>query len=77
MSTPNELHARLDRLNAAIHSGERTITTEDGASVTYRTLEEMWAARRDLESQIAGAAGGARNRRATVARFSFGTLRGR
>lgn len=77
MSTPNELQARLVRLNAAIHSGERTITTEDGASVTYRGLDEMWAARRDLEAQIAGSAGGASNRRATVARFSFGTLRGR
>lgn len=72
MSTP-ELNQRLALLNAAIHSGERTVTGANGASVTYRSLEEMKDARRDLESQIAGP--GVR-RRAVVIRASFGTLRG-
>ena len=72
MSTP-DLQQRLARLNAAIHSGERTITTADGASVTYRSLDEMLAARRDLEAQLAPVG---MRRRAVVTRVSFGTLRG-
>lgn len=72
MSTP-ELQQRLARLNAAIHSGERTITDEKGASVTYRSLDEMRAVRRDLEAQMAPA--GVRHR-PVVVRASFGTLRG-
>ena len=75
MSTPTELHARLDRLNAAIHSGERTITTEDGASVTYRSLDEMLTARRDLQTQLTGATTG-RRPGVIVARFRNVTLRG-
>ena len=75
MSTPQELQARLARLNAAIHSGERTVTTEDGASVSYRDLDEMLRARRDLQEQIA-ATGTSRRPRATVARFRNITLRG-
>lgn len=67
---------RLARLNAAIHSGERTITTEDGASVTYRSLDEMMAARRDLQAQIAALAAPGRPR-AVVARFRFAGLRDR
>lgn len=74
MSTHNELQARLERLNAAIHSGERTITTEDGASVTYRNLDEMTAARRDLQTQISALSGRGRPR-AVVARFRFAGLR--
>ncbi|MGP1681434.1 MAG: phage head-tail joining protein [Giesbergeria sp.] len=72
MSTP-EQQQRLAQLNAAIHSGERTITDAKGASVTYRSLDEMMAARRDLEAQMAPV--GAR-RRAVVARATFTTLRG-
>lgn len=72
MSTP-ELQQRLARLNAAIHSGERTISMQDGRSVTYRSMDEMLAARRDLEAQLAPQ--GSR-RRAVVVRASFGTLRG-
>lgn len=74
MSTPQELQARLARLNAAIHSGERSITTEDGASVTYRDYKEMIAARRDLEIQIAAAVS-PRRPTAVVARFRSTTLR--
>lgn len=76
MSTLQDLQTRLARLNAAIHSGERTITTEDGASVTYRSLDEMMAARRDLQTQIASV-GGAVRPRAVVARFRFAGLRDR
>ena len=76
MSTHQELQARLDRLNTAIHSGERSITTEDGASVTYRNLDEMTAARRDLHTQIAALARKGRPR-AVVARFGFAGLRDR
>lgn len=75
MSTLQDLQTRLARLNAAIHSGERTITTEDGASVTYRSLEEMMAARRDLQTQMASAGGAVH--RAVVARFRFAGLRDR
>lgn len=76
MSTLNELQARLAALNAAIHSGERTITTEDGASVTYRSLDEMLAARRDLQQQIAAAASPGRGHGMVVLRPRFTTLRG-
>lgn len=76
MSTHQDLQMRLERLNAAIHSGERTITTEDGASVTYRNLDEMTAARRDLHAQIAALSGAGRPR-AVVARFRFAGLRDR
>ena len=72
MSTP-EQQQQLARLNAAIHSGERTVVTATGASVTYRSIDEMLAVRRDLEAQMAltGA-----SRRAVVARATFTTLRG-
>lgn len=76
MSTLQDLLMRLARLNAAIHSGERTITTEDGASVTYRSLDEMKAARRDLHTQISAVAGTGQAR-ALVARFRFAGLRDR
>lgn len=72
MSTP-EQQQRLARLNAAIHSGERTITDAKGASVTYRSLDEMKEARRDLEAQMAPS--GSR-RRALVVCATFTTLRG-
>lgn len=72
MST-QELQQRLARLNEAIQSGERTVTTRDGASVTYRSLEEMRDARRELESQLSPRAS---RRRALVVRASFGTIRG-
>ncbi|ABX37314.1 hypothetical protein Daci_4685 [Delftia acidovorans SPH-1] len=76
MSTLQDLQMRLARLNAAIHSGERTITTEDGASVTYRSLDEMMGARRDLHTQISAVAGTGQSR-ALVARFRFAGLRDR
>ncbi|KFJ10289.1 hypothetical protein DR66_2041 [Delftia acidovorans] len=76
MSTLQDLQMRLARLNAAIHSGERTITTEDGASVTYRSQDEMMGARRDLHTQIAAVAGTGQSR-ALVARFRFAGLRDR
>lgn len=76
MSTHQELQARLERLNAAMHGGERTITTEDGASVTYRNLDEMKDARRDLHTQISALSGAGRPR-AVVARFRFAGLRDR
>lgn len=72
MSTP-ELQQRLAHLNAAIHSGERTVQGANGSSVTYRSLDEMKEARRDLENQIAGPSV---RRRAVVVRAAFGTLRG-
>ena len=72
MSTP-EQQQQLARLNAAIHSGERTVVTATGASVTYRSIDEMLAVRRDLEAQMAPAGA---SRRAVVARATFTTLRG-
>ncbi|MDH0371815.1 phage head-tail joining protein [Comamonas aquatica] len=75
MSTPTDLHATLARINAAIHSGERRITTEDGASVEYRSLQEMLDVRRDLQAQIAAQSTRAVPR-LTVARPRFTTLRG-
>lgn len=76
MSTPAELNTRLDRLNAAIHSGERTVVLEDGSSVTYRSQDEMMAARRDLHAQIAVAAGTGRGQGMVVLRPRFTTMRG-
>ena len=72
MSTP-EQQQRLALLNAAIHSGERTITGANGASVTYRSLDEMLQARRDLEAQMAPKG---RAARPVVMRATFGTIRG-
>ncbi len=72
MSTP-EQQQQLARLNAAIHSGERTVVTATGASVTYRSIDEMLAVRRDLEAQMAPSGA---SRRAVVARATFTTLRG-
>ncbi len=72
MSTP-EQQQQLARLNAAIHSGERTVVTATGASVTYRSIDEMLAVRRDLEAQMAPTGA---SRRAVVARATFTTLRG-
>ena len=72
MST-TDLQTRLARITAAIDSGERTVTTSDGAFVTYRTLEEMREVQRGLQAQLAPA--GVRTR-PLVIRASFGTLRG-
>lgn len=72
MSTP-EQQQRLALLNAAIHSGERTITDAKGASVTYRSVDEMIAARRDLLAQMAPATTALRP---VVSRVTFTTLRG-
>ena len=72
MSTP-EQQQQLARLNAAIHSGERTVVTATGSSVTYRSIDEMLAVRRDLEAQMAPTGA---SRRAVVARATFTTLRG-
>ena len=72
MSTP-EQQQQLARLNAAIHSGERTVVTATGASVTYRSIDEMLAVRRDLEAQMAPTGA---SRRAVVARATFTTPRG-
>jgi len=68
-----QLRQRLERLNAALHSGEKTIITSDGASVTYRSLEEMLQARRDIEGQLQAQA--LRPRMAGV-RVTFTTVRG-
>lgn len=76
MSTLTDLQKRLDRLNAAIHSGHRSVTSEDGASVDYRNLDEMLAARRDLQSQIAAAVTPSRRHGLQVARVNFVTRRG-
>lgn len=72
MSTPEQTQ-RLAQLNAAIHSGERTITGASGASVTYRSVDEMIAARRDLLAQMVPASSA---RRPVMARATFTTLRG-
>lgn len=72
MSTPEQIQ-RLAQLNAAIHSGERTITGANGASVTYRSVDEMIAARRDLMAQMVPPTTALRP---VVARVTFTTLRG-
>lgn len=76
MSTLAELNTRLNRLNAAIHSGERTVVLDDGSSVTYRSLDEMLVTRRDLHAQIAAASGSGRGQGMVVLRPRFTTLRG-
>lgn len=76
MSTLAELNTRLNRLNAAIDSGERTVVLDDGSSVTYRSLDEMRAIRRDLHAQIAAVSGSGRGQGMVVLRPRFTTLRG-
>jgi hypothetical protein len=76
MSTLAELNTRLNRLNAAIDSGERTVALDDGSSVTYRSLDEMMATRRDLQTRIAAASGSGRSQGMVVMRPRFTTMRG-
>jgi uncharacterized protein YqfB (UPF0267 family) len=71
MSTP-ELQQRLARLDAAIQSGEKTVSLADGSSVTYRSLDEMRAVRRDLAASMAPAS----RPRLQSMRVNFGTIRG-
>ena len=71
MSTP-ELQQRLALLDAAIQSGEKTIQSPNGGSVTYRSLDEMKEARRDIVAQLSPV----RRRKAVTMRATFTTLRG-
>jgi hypothetical protein len=49
MSAPTQ--DDLDRLNAAIVSGERQVSI-GGQSVTYQTVDSMIKARNDLQTQL-------------------------
>lgn len=62
MATKIELQDRLERLNRAIGSGIQTVSYADGRQ-TYRDLDEMFAARRDIERQIADIEGKSTRRR--------------
>lgn len=64
--------ADLDRLDAAIAGGELSVTV-DGKSVTYRSVQDLMAAREHVQAQIARTAGQPRR---AVFRFTFGTHRG-
>jgi len=67
------LKQRLEHLNAAIHSGERTITEPGGSSVTYRSLDDMLRTRADILAQLDAAN---KRPRMGVVRATFSTLRG-
>ncbi len=59
----------LDRLNAAIVSGERQVSI-GGQSITYQTVDSMIKARNDLQAQLlsgpSAATGAMRPRRGRV-----------
>lgn len=62
----------LDAVNAAIASGELTVS-HNGRTVTYRSMDDLMKARAtiqaDLASVVSGRAGGSY-------RYTFSTLRG-
>jgi hypothetical protein len=63
--------ADIDRLNAAIRSGEQTVTY-NGRSVTFRSVEQLMKARDDAAAELAGCRPGRRR----LYGFQFKTLRG-
>lgn len=52
MATLVELRDRRERLNQAIDSGVQTVAYADGRQ-TYRDLQQMFQARKDLDRRIA------------------------
>jgi hypothetical protein len=64
MSTPTN-QEMLDAVNTAIQArlsgGAVQQYSISGRNIQYSTLDELWKLRRELETAIAGAAGGARN----------------
>jgi hypothetical protein len=44
----------LETLDSAIKRGVRTVTTSDGKSVTYGSVDEMLRIRRLMQSELAG-----------------------
>jgi hypothetical protein len=63
--------ADIDRLNAAIRSGEQTVSYS-GRSVTFRSVEQLIKARDDAQSELAASRPGRRR----LYGFRFKTLRG-
>lgn len=51
MAFTNDQLAALDR---AIASGVTTVTTSDGKSVTYRSMEELLSVRAVVAAEVAG-----------------------
>ncbi len=54
--TESEIHERIDALDRAIGTRERTVQFSDRA-VTYRSIDEMMAARQHFEDLLARANG--------------------
>ncbi|MFP4146579.1 MAG: phage head-tail joining protein [Halorhodospira sp.] len=65
--TEDEIQERLERLNRAIAAGVRTVSDEDGEQ-TYRSLNEMFRVRDDLQRQLDELQG--RGKRRRVVRLS-------
>lgn len=63
--------ADIDRLNAAIRSGEQTVSY-NGRSVTFRSITELMKARDDAQAELAATRPGRRR----LLSFQFKTLRG-
>lgn len=63
--------ADIDRLNAAIRSGEQTVSY-NGRSVTFRSISELMKARDDAQAELAATRPGRRR----LLSFQFKTLRG-
>lgn len=63
--------ADIDRLNAAIRSGEQTVSY-NGRSVTFRSVEQLIKARDDAMAELAASRPGRRR----LYSFQFKTLRG-
>ena len=63
--------ADIDRLNAAIRSGEQTVSY-NGRSVTFRSVEQLIKARDDAMTEMAASRPGRRR----LHSFHFKTLRG-
>lgn len=57
MATAAEIQARIEKLKKALASGARTITYNDGKSVTYRDVDEINAAIATLQQDLAVASG--------------------
>lgn len=58
----------LDRLDAAISSGVRSVTFADGRRTEYQNVADMLRARDLISGEIVGASAGLRRRRLTILR---------
>lgn len=65
----------LDKLDAAIAQGALTVEF-NGRRMTYRSVDELLAARAHVAAQIAAAAAAEATRKGATKRYTFSTLRG-